>query len=141
MCEGRKAVKRVMFYCQHVLGMGHLVRSAEIVSTLSRDFKVLFATGGEPTPGFSLPDHIERLQLQPLKTDPEFKSLQVCDPALGLEQTKALRHEQLLRSFDSFQPDVLLTELFPFGRKQFSFELIPLLEHARSTHSAPLIIS
>src|SRR4029079_15868811 len=27
-----------------------------------------------------------------------------------------------------FDPDVVLIELFPFGRRQFAFELVPLLE-------------
>jgi len=134
-------VKRVMFYCQHVLGMGHLVRSAEIVRKLSGDFKVLFVTGGEPTHELSLPYNVELLQLPPLKTDPDFIRLRVCDPSRGLEETKVLRQEQLLRSFCSFRPDVLVTELFPFGRKQFSFELIPLLEHARNVTRTPLIVS
>ena len=134
-------MKRVMFYCQHVLGMGHLIRSAEIVRALSKDFKVLFVTGGEPSPNFGLAGNIKLLQLEPLKSDPEFASVQVCNPALGLEKTKALRLEQLLRSFCSFRPDVLVTELFPFGRKQFSFELIPLLEHARNVTRTPLIVS
>ena len=140
-CERRSVVKRVMFYCQHVLGMGHLIRSAEIVRALSKDFKVLFVTGGEPSPNFGLAGNIKLLQLEPLKSDPEFANIHVCNPALGLEETKVLRQEQLLRSFCSFRPDVLVTELFPFGRKQFSFELIPLLEHASSSPRTPLIVS
>lgn len=32
---------RVLFYCQHVLGLGHLVRNAEIVRERSRDSQVL----------------------------------------------------------------------------------------------------
>jgi len=134
-------VKRVMFYCQHVLGMGHLVRSAEIVKALSKDFEVLLVTGGEPTRKFHFPDNIEVLQLRPLKSDAEFTSLQVCDPSYGLEETKEIRREQLLRRFDSFQPDVLVTELFPFGRKQFSFELVPLLARACRGARRPLIVS
>lgn len=134
-------MKRVMFYCQHVLGMGHLVRSSEIVRALSRDFEVLFVVGGETTPDFLFPNHIQLLQLPPLKTDPEFTKLEVCDPSLGLEETKALRREQLVRSFELFQPDALVTELFPFGRKQFGFELMPLLERARRTSSVPLVAS
>jgi len=74
-------VKRVMFYCQHVLGMGHLVRSA--------------------TRKFHFPDNIEVLQLWPLKSDAEFTSLQVCDPSHGLEETKEMRREQLLLRLDS----------------------------------------
>ncbi len=124
-------MKRVMFYCQHVLGMGHLVRSTEIVRALARDFSVLFVTGGEIPEGFSLPKDIETFQLIPLKTSPDFSDLLLCDFSWDLEETKAIRRELLLHAFDDFQPDVLVTELFPFGRKQFSFELLPLLTRAR----------
>jgi predicted glycosyltransferase len=121
--------------------MGHLVRSTEIVRALSKHFKVLFAIGGETSPDFPLPEQVELLQLKPLKTDPEFANLQVCDPSLGLEETKALRQLELLRAFDSFLPDVVVTELFPFGRKQFSFELMPLLQRAQGSTNRPVIVS
>src|SRR5215472_12867487 len=140
-CRRRQAVKRVMFYCQHVLGMGHLVRSSEIVRALSKRFKVLFAIGGETSPDFPFPEQVGLLQLKPLKTDLELTNLQVCDLSLGLEQTKALRQLQLLHAFDSFRPDVVVTEVFPFGRKQFSFELMPLLQRARGSTNQPLIVS
>ncbi|WP_164880856.1 glycosyltransferase family protein [Aestuariirhabdus litorea] len=42
------------------------------------------------------------------------------------------RAEQLLQITAAIQPDLLLIELFPFGRRQFRFELLPLLEQARS---------
>jgi predicted glycosyltransferase len=130
-----------MFYCQHVLGMGHLVRSTEIVRALSKHFKVLFAVGGETSPEFRFPDNVELFQLKSLKTDPEFANLQVCDASLGLEETKAVRQLGLLRAFDIFRPNVVVTELFPFGRKQFSFELMPLLQRAHDSTDRPLIVS
>lgn len=34
-----------VFYCRHVVGIGHLVRSAEIVRELSRDSQVLVKLG------------------------------------------------------------------------------------------------
>ncbi|MHB1793904.1 MAG: glycosyltransferase family protein [Acidobacteriaceae bacterium] len=122
--------KRAMFYCQHVLGMGHLVRSTEVVKALARDFSVLFVIGGEIPDGFYIPEKVQTLELPPLKTDSDFSNLQSCDSSFDLEQTKTIRRELLLRAFDEFLPDVLITELFPFGRKQFSFELLPLLERA-----------
>lgn len=134
-------MKRVMFYCQHVLGMGHLVRSTEIVRALARNFSVLLVIGGKITRDFRFPANIELLQLPPLQTDPDFAGLQVCDSSLGLEETKELRCRQLLGAFDKFQPDALVTELFPFGRKQFSFELLPLLERSHNRAAKPLIIS
>jgi predicted glycosyltransferase len=133
---------RVMFYCQHVLGIGHLVRSAEIVRELACDSHVLLVTGGEIPDGFRLPENIDTLRLTPLKTSPDFSSLQLCDFSRGLEETRAIRRTSLLQAFDEFKPDVLVTELFPFGRKQFRFELLPLLECARAQQSRrPLVVS
>ncbi len=122
--------KRVMFYCQHILGMGHLVRSTEVVRALAEEFEVLFVLGGEIPLGFRTPGDVQIVQLPPIKSDSDFTRLQACDATETLEDTKQLRREMLLGLFDAYQPDVLVTELFPFGRKQFSFELIPLLERA-----------
>jgi predicted glycosyltransferase len=129
-----------MFYCQHVLGIGHLVRSAEIVRELARDSHVLLVTGGEIPDGFRLPENIETLQLTPLKTSPDFSSLQLCDLSQSLEETRAIRRTSLLQAFNDFKPDVLVTELFPFGRKHFRFELLPLLERVRSQHSRRTLV-
>lgn len=133
--------KRVMFYCQHVLGMGHLVRSAEIARALAHDFSVLFVTGGEIPAGFRFPENVGTFELIPLKTSPDFSDLQLCDLSWDLDETKAIRRELLLQIFDKFQPDILITELFPFGRKQFSFELLPLLARARNRAGKTMIVS
>jgi predicted glycosyltransferase len=132
-----------MFYCQHVLGIGHLVRSAEIVRELARDSQILFVSGGEKPDGFRFPEHenIDVLQLPPLKTDPDFSNLQVCDSSRSLEETKTLRRQLLLQAFAEFQPDVLVTEMFPFGRKQFRFELLPLLDHVRQQFPRTMVVS
>src|SRR5258708_15129379 len=129
-----------MFYCQHVLGIGHLVRSAEIVRQLARDSHVLLVTGGEIPDGFRLPENIDTLHLPPLKTSPDFSSLRPCDFSRGLEETRAIRRTLLLQAFNDFNPDVLVTELFPFGRKHFRFELLPLLECARSQQSRRTLV-
>ena len=129
-----------MFYCQHVLGIGHLVRSAEIVKELARDSHVLLVTGGEIPDGFRLPENIDTLQLTPLKTSPDFSSLQPCDFSRGLEETSEIRRKLLLQAFNELKPDVLVTELFPFGRKHFRFELLPLLERARSQQSRRTLV-
>ncbi len=44
-------MKSLMFYCQYVFGMGHLVRSLEIARALVRDFDVTFIAGGDPVDG------------------------------------------------------------------------------------------
>lgn len=120
---------KIMFYSQHVLGIGHFFRSMALAQALNRH-QVLFVEGGDPLPGFVAPDHIRRLFLPPLMMDSEFKAM-VTQEALDPEEIKPRRKRLLMEAFEDFAPDVLITELFPFGRKQFRFELMPLLEAAR----------
>jgi len=120
-----------MFYCQHCVGFGHLVRSSAIVRAMARNFSVMFVTGGPSVTGFELPSDVDVMRLPEIQTNAEFECLQVCDSKASLEETQALRTDLLIRAFDSFGPDALITELYPFGRKRFAFELIPLLDRAR----------
>lgn len=125
-------MKRLLFYCQHILGMGHLIRSMEIVRSLTTDFEVCFINGGEVIEGFQAPSSVRVINLLAIKTDPEFQTLQSVDSNLAIEDVKAQRQQQLLTVFNAFEPDVLMIELFPFGRRRFSFELVPLIEAAQS---------
>ncbi|MEM9907684.1 MAG: glycosyltransferase [Cyanobacteria bacterium P01_D01_bin.44] len=128
-------MKRLLFYCQHILGMGHLIRSMEIVRGLTHDFEVCFINGGEVVQGFQVPPSVQVINLPAIKTDTEFRELQPVDSTLSLVEVQTLRQQQLLKVLDSFQPDVLMIELFPFGRRRFSFELIPLIESARAQNT------
>lgn len=120
--------KRLMFYCQHILGMGHLVRSIEIVKGLVPHFEICFINGGEVIKDFHLPSGVEVVNLPGIKTDSGFRKLQTVDSTLTLEEAQSLRTAKLLRVYERFQPDVLMIELFPFGRRKFFFELQPLLD-------------
>ncbi|NJR71342.1 MAG: glycosyl transferase [Synechococcales cyanobacterium CRU_2_2] len=104
----------------------------EIVRGLSQDFQVYFVNGGQVIPAFEIPVGVEVINLPALKTDPEFRSLQVVDDDRPLEVVQAARKHQLLEIFERIQPDLLIIELFPFGRKQFKFELIPLLDRVQA---------
>ena len=130
---------KAMFYCQHVLGIGHLVRSAEIAAALAARFDVRFVSGGTPVENFPFAPGVEVVQLPPLETGEEFDGLRPTD-GVSLERTKELRQEKLLALFDEWRPDVLIVELFPFGRKSFSFELMPLLQAARATEGRTKVV-
>src|SRR5258708_35782722 len=124
-------MNRVMFYCQHCVGFGHLVRSSAIVRALARDFSVMFVTGGPSVTGFELPSDVDVVRLPEIEMDAAFECLEVCDSVLSLEETKALRKGLLIRAFDSFAPEAVITELCPFATKRLSFELILTLDPAR----------
>lgn len=124
-------MKRVMFYCQHVLGMGHFIRSTEIVRGLT-DFAVSFLNGGEIVEGFALPQSVAVINLPPIRSDAEFRQIQTVDESVSLAEIKASRTTRILAEYERLQPDVLIIELFPFGRRKFAFELLPLLERIQA---------
>jgi predicted glycosyltransferase len=125
-------MKKVMFYCQHILGMGHLIRSVEIVRGLIPDFQICFINGGEVIEEFEFPPEIEVINIPAIKTDSEFTELTPVDDSLTMSELENIRTKILLDTCDRFQPDILIIELFPFGRRRFSFELIPLMEKAKA---------
>ena len=59
---------RLLFYCQHSVGLGHLVRSMNLADGLTRDFDVTLLNGGpwpseralRPTTGQVEPRRSER---------------------------------------------------------------------------------
>ena len=45
----------ILFYCQHLLGLGHLRRGAVLARALGKSGeRVLFVVGGLPAPGLDL---------------------------------------------------------------------------------------
>lgn len=125
-------MKRLMFYCQHILGIGHLIRSMEIVRGLTSDFQVCFINGGEVIEGLQIPAGVNVVNLPAIKTDSEFRELYIPPSFLNVESVMEFRRDRMLHQFAQIQPDVLMLELFPFGRRRFSTELIPLLEAAKA---------
>jgi predicted glycosyltransferase len=116
--------KRVFFYVQHLLGIGHLKRAAVIAAALEKaGFEVTLASGGTPVPG------IEVLQLPPASSR-DFRQLLDPQGRPVDEAWKRRRTDLLLSEYEKAKPDALVVELFPFGRRQMRFELLPLLERA-----------
>jgi predicted glycosyltransferase len=133
-------MKRVAFYCQHVLGIGHLVRSTEILRALCREFSVLLISGGRPVEGFRFPPQVEVVNLPALETDADFGALRAVSGARELEAIQQARTAMLVSVLERFAPDAFIVELFPFGRKRFAFELIPALEKARGGPAPATVI-
>lgn len=129
----------LMVYCQHVLGIGHLCRIMLILQQLN-EHRVTLILGGPPV-AVPLPDHVRVVQLPGLRMDEEFSGLLTVDPGQDVALIKEQRTRQLLALFNDLQPDLLLVELFPFGRNAFCFELLPLLEQVREQQKCRLACS
>jgi predicted glycosyltransferase len=121
-----------MVYVQHLLGIGHQMRAAAIIRAMQADgLEVTCVSGGEAG---GMPDlgGADLIQLPPVRAaDATFTRLV---DSRGREIDGAWRERRraaLLEAFREIDPSVLLVESFPFGRWQFRFELVPLLQAAR----------
>ncbi len=130
---------RVLLYCQHVLGMGHLIRSMAIARAL-RNCEVVFVNGGESLSGMDVPPWVTIENLPPITSDDEFQELRLGDQGSTLEEVQQARKRRLFELFSTFQPDIVMIELFPFGRKRFAFELLPLLAHIRLSSGSTKVV-
>ena len=121
----------VLFYCQHSLGLGHLVRSFALAEGLARRMRVVLLNGGPLPRGVPTPAGVEIVALPPLGMDTD-GVLVSRDGRRSASRALDMRRAQILAAHDALRPDVVFVELFPFGRKKFAGELLPLLEAARA---------
>ena len=133
----------VLFHVQHLLGIGHLTRAATLARGLAGEgFEVTVASGGEAVEGIDF-GRATLIQLPPARVaDRRFSELLDANGEPVGDAWKARRRERLLRLYEEVGPDIVLTELFPFGRRQLRFELLPLLDRAatdRARTSRPRI--
>jgi predicted glycosyltransferase len=129
---------RLLFYCQHSVGLGHLVRSVHLADGLARDFDITFLNGGPWPADLPQPSGIDIVHLPALGLAADY-SLVSRDERYTVEEAVGLRRSIIQRCFHDTTPDVVLVELFPFGRKKFASELMPLLEAARAARPAPFV--
>ena len=70
-----------------------------------------------------------------------FKDL-VTDAGLPIDLSwKATRRDELVRLAMDYQPNVVVTEAFPFGRRQLRFELLPLLKAMTAMTPRPVVVA
>jgi predicted glycosyltransferase len=121
----------LLFYCQHSLGIGHLTRSFALAQALTGRFRVVFLNGGRLPPGVQAPTGIARIDLPPLGMD-DGHTVVSRDGMLDVESVQTERRRLIHRAVNDLRPAVLLVELFPFGRKKFANEILPMIRAARS---------
>jgi predicted glycosyltransferase len=123
----------VLFYVQHLLGIGHLRRAALIARAIqAAGLELRFVSGGAPAGEIDIGAG-ELIQLPPaVSADVHFSAIldEAGQPIDDIWRDK--RRRLLLAAFEVEQPDLVLVEMYPFGRRQFAFELLPLLEAAKA---------
>ena len=129
----------LLFYCQHSLGMGHLVRALTLAESLAKRFQVVFLNGGRFPNHTVAPLGVEVINLPPIGMA-EDNSIYSQDPQYSLAEAQSNRRQMILSAFADYRPQAILIELFPFGRKKFAGELLPLLKAVRRSENHPLVM-
>jgi predicted glycosyltransferase len=135
---------QVLIHVQHLLGIGHLQRAAAIAGALQeRGARVVLATGGVAVPQVEAALEQRGVTVVHLasarSSDSSFSALLDDHGQIVDEAWKTKRRDAVLRFFAELAPDALITEMYPFGRRNFRFELTPLLEAAHARARPPLI--
>jgi len=131
----------VLFWAQHLLGSGHLRRTAAIAQALAaRGVEAVVASGGFPLSNLDLGD-ARLVQLPALRAaDEGFSGLIDQKGETASESLMAERRALLTGLLDTLQPAALVTETFPFGRRQLRHEVLDLLDHAGSLERPPVTV-
>ncbi len=123
---------RVFLYVQHLLGIGHLQRAAGLSRAMAKvGIEVTLVSGGVPVKIDSGP--VCFIQLPPVRAaDSQYSALETEDGRAVDDAFRRHRTAALLDAFHAAKPDILITEQFPFGRRPLHFELLPLLDAAKT---------
>ena len=133
---------KALIYVQHLLGIGHLVRAKRIAEAMARHgIEPTIAQGGAPVDGLDWGE-ARLIQLDPVHVAPDAMSLLLATDGTPFDaERQSRRQAALCQIFNALQPDILLIEAFPFGRRQMRFELLPLLSLAKESGKTLIVSS
>lgn len=123
--------KRIVFYSQHLVGVGHHFRNRQIIRALADEYDVYFVDGGRPVPGATLPASVQIHHLTPVFKDlitGRLTSETECDIQTVLKARKHALNSLITRVC----PDVFIIEYFPFARWELADELLSAIDTGQS---------
>ncbi len=132
---------RVMILVTHLLGTGHLSRAA----TLARAFvagghSVDLVSGGTPVGNLDY-SGMALHQLPPVKSDGVNFTRLLDENGVVVDETYLQNRRKIACDLvRQTAPDILITELYPFGRRVLRHEFQAVIETAHSQPQQPLVL-
>lgn len=126
----------------HLLGSGHLVRAVHLARALARGgFAVTLASGGMKLRPMEA-EPFDFVQLPPVRTEGvDFRTLlDEAGQPVGPERMAA-RVTVLEALAAQLRPDLVVTEHFPFGRRQLAEEFLATIAAVKAANPAALVLS
>jgi predicted glycosyltransferase len=133
---------RVLIAVTHLLGAGHLTRAAALARAFARAGHETTLVSGGMASRLGSAEGLKLVQLPPVKSEgTAFTTLLDETGRPVTPERMDQRRRALLQAFRLEEPKVLITELFPFGRRMLAAEFTALLEEAHGRKPRPLIVS
>lgn len=131
---------RILIAVTHLLGAGHLTRAAAIGRALAdAGHAVTLVSGGRPVPLIRTAG-LDVVQLPPVRAAAhDLRTLLDEDGEPAGPAHLAIRREMLALTLRKARPDVVVVELFPFGRRSLHDEFTALLESALAQRPRPVV--
>ena len=121
---------KIALLVTHLLGTGHLKRASLLADGFVRaGHEAIVLSGGFPARNAS-PDVAGLVQLRPVRSDASFSRLYGDDGSEASAALFAQRKTEIAEALTGFTPDMLITELFPFGRRKLAREFEAAIEAA-----------
>jgi predicted glycosyltransferase len=133
---------RVLIAVTHLLGSGHLVRAAQLARALTEaGFAVTLASGGMPLRDMTC-EAFAFVQLPPVKVEGlDFRKL-LDEAGTPVDASRLARRRAMLAALaTTLKPDVVVTEHFPFGRRQLAEEFLTLITAAKAANPSALVLA
>jgi predicted glycosyltransferase len=133
---------RVLIAVAHLLGAGHLTRAAALARAFAQaGHPATLVSGGMPAPLVDIGE-AALVQIPPVRTAGTDFSCLLDEAGAPVGQDRLdLRRRLLLEALGGARPDVVVTELFPFGRRVLGQEFMALIEAAGAWSPRPLIVA
>ena len=133
---------RLLFYYLHLLGVGHVYRARRLIEAFAAEgLAVDVVYGGVPLEGVSFAAESVHY-LPPVRAaDATYKKMLTGNFEELSADYMENRKKALLRAFDGLEPNAIITEAFPFGRRFVRNEIDALFKAAAKRPNPPLIVS
>ena len=123
----------IFFYVQHLLGIGHQMRASVIAKSMAiAGMEVHYISGGFDNIKLDLGD-ANFHQLPPIKSsDASFSGLMDNNGQIVDKKYWHSRKIAIDKIIAAIKPDAYLIEGFPFARRKFSGEIMPIVKMAKN---------
>src|SRR5262249_9446600 len=121
------------------IGLGHLFRMVAVARELAREHEVVLAT--DSATNATIPAGVRVLPLDGFSRDLQSGEVRATRAGQNVASTFASRRVALSACVESFRPDALIVEFYPFERWEFEDEISELIDRVRRREPSARVYS